>query len=211
MTWWTRQHLSVAVAQNDLDTIEEKAPNIILKINDPPNFQIQVANSQLEKPSVMATLKIEIVDNIFAEHFVVMKNLTRPTIGLHFIRRNSVVIDTIHCLVLFRHLTMQVKTASTETTTEAQTVIIGDALTIPLTTTKTITVFVDHPSKWNTTGTVTPLEKLTETASLPISHSTSTIIDKRIAVRVTITTQSLYSVKKNTQLAEFSVVTPEHS
>ena len=37
-----------AIAKNDLDTIKEKAPNSILKIDDPPNFQIQVANGQLE-------------------------------------------------------------------------------------------------------------------------------------------------------------------
>ena len=38
-----------AVAQNVLDRIKEKAPNNILQIDDPPNFQIQVANGQLEK------------------------------------------------------------------------------------------------------------------------------------------------------------------
>ena len=73
---------------------------------------------------------------------------------------------------------MQVKTASSETTTKPQPVITDDALTIPPTTTKTITAFVDHPSTWNTTGTVTPLAKFTETASLLNSHSMSTKIDK---------------------------------
>ena len=126
-------------------------------------------------------------------------------------RNNSVVIDTTHGLIHFPHLTMQVKTASNETTTTPQPVITDEALTIPPTTTKTITAFLDHPSKWNTTGTVTPLEKFTETASLLISHSMSTKIDKRIAVRVTNTTESPYLIKKHTQIAEFSVVTPEQS
>ena len=71
--------------------------------------------------------------------------------------------------------------------------------------------FVDHPPKWNTTGTVTPLEKFKETASLLNSHSMPTIIDKRIAVRVTNTTESPYLIKKHTQIAEFSAVTPEQS
>ena len=106
---------------------------------------------------------------------------------------------------------MQVKTASSETTTKPQPVITDEALTIPPTTTKTITAFIDHPPKWNTTGTVTPLEKFTETASLLISHSMSTIIEKRTAVRVTNTTESPYLNKKHTQIAEFSVVTPEQS
>ena len=39
----------------------------------------------------------------------------------------------------------------------------------------------------------------------------SKIIDKRIAARVTNTTESPYLIKKHTQIAEFSVVTPEQS
>ena len=69
-----------AIAQKDLDRIQQQAPSNILKINDPPNFQIQVANGQLEKPTATATLKFNIGDHIFAEHFVVMKNLTGPII-----------------------------------------------------------------------------------------------------------------------------------
>ena len=200
-----------AIAQDDLDTIKQKAPNNILKIDDPPNFQIQVANGQLEKPLSTATLKFEIGDNPFAEHFVVMKKLTGPIIGLHFMRNNSVVIDTTHGLIHFPHLTITIKTASSETTTKPQPVTTDEALTIPPTTTKTIRAFIDHPSKWNTTGTVTPLEKFTETASLLISHSMSTVINKRIAVRVTNTTESPYLIKKHTQIADFSVVTPVQS
>ena len=200
-----------AIAQNDLETIQQKAPNNILKINDPPNFQIQVANGQLEKPLSTATLKFEIGDNSFVEHFIVMKKLTGPIIGLHFMRNNSVVIDTTHGLIHFPHLTMQVETASGERKTKPQPVITDAALTIPPTTTKTITAFIDYPSKWNTTATVTPLEKFTETANVLISPSMSTITDKRIAVRVTNTTESPYLIKKHTQIAEFSVVTPEQS
>ena len=200
-----------AIAQDDLETIKQKAPNNLLKIDDPPNFQIQVANGQLEKPLSTATLKFETGENSFAQHFVVMEKLTVPVIGLHFMRNISVVIDTTHGLIHFTHLTMQVKTASSETTTKPQPVITDEALTIPPTTTKTITAFIDHPSKWNTTGTVTPLEKFTETANLLISHSMLTISDKRIAVRVTNTTESPYLIKKHTQISEFSVVTPEQS
>ena len=63
-----------AIAQDDLETIKQKAPNNILKIDDPPNFQIHLANVQLEKPLSTATLKFEIGDNSFVEHFVVTKN-----------------------------------------------------------------------------------------------------------------------------------------
>ena len=187
-----------ANTKNDLDTIKEKAPNNILKIDDPPNFQIQVANGQLEKHLSTAALKFEIGDNIFAEHFVVMKKLTGPKFGLHFMMNNSVVIDTTDGLIHFPHFTRQVKTTSSETTTKPQPVITDDNLIISPTTTKTITAFVDHPSKWKTTGTVIPLEKFTEAASLLISHSMSTKIDKRTVVRVTNTTELPYLIKKHT-------------
>ena len=140
-----------------------------------------------------------------------MKKLTGSKTWLHFMRNNSVVTDTTHGLIDFPHLTMQVKTASSKTTTKPQPVITDEYLTIPPTTTKTITALIDHPSRRNTTGTVTPLEKFTETASLLISHSMSTIIDKKIAVRVTNTTELPYHIKKPTQIAEFSVVTTEQS
>ena len=199
------------IAQDDLDTIQQKAPTNILKIDEPPIFQIQVANDQLKKPLSTVALKFETGVSTFAEHSVVMKKFTGPIIGFHFMRNNSVVIDKTHGLTHFPHLTMQIETASSETTTKPQPVITDDALTVPPTTKKTIRAFVDYPSKWNTTGTVTPLEKFTATAGLLISHSMSTIIDKRIAIRVTNTTESPCLKKKHTQIAEFSVVTPEQS
>ena len=200
-----------AIAQKELDRIQQQSPSNILKIDDPPKFQIQVANGQLEKPTATTTLKFDIGDHIFAEHFVVMKNLTGSIIGLHFMKHNSVVIDTTHGLIHFPHLTMQIKNASSQASAKPQLVLIHASITIPQMTTKTITAFVDHSSECNTTGTVTPVEKLTEAASLIISHSMSTIIDRRIAVRVTNTTESPYTINKNTQIAEFSVLTPEQS
>ena len=65
--------------------------------------------------------------------------------------------------------------------------------------------------EWNTTSTVTPVEKFTEAASLIIYHSISTIMDREIAFRVTNTTESPYTINKNTQFADFPVVTPEQS
>ena len=145
------------IAQNTLDTKKDKAPNNIIRIDDPPKFQIQVANGQIEKPLATVTIKFEIGDNTFVEHLVVLSKLTKPINGLHFVSNNSVDIDTTQGLIHLAHLKMQVKTTSSETTAKPQPVITDDALTIPSTTTKTIRAFVDHPSKWNTTGTVTPL------------------------------------------------------
>ena len=200
-----------AIAQKNVGRIKQESPSIILKIDERPNFQIQVANGQLEKPIVTATLKFGNGDHIFAEHFAVMEKLTGPIIGLHSLKHNSVVIDTTHGLIHFPHLTMQVKSALSQTSAKLQLVLILGNITIPQMTTKTITAFIGHLSEWNTTGTVTPVEKFTKAVSLIISHSMSTMIDRKIAVRVTNTTESPYTNNKNTQSAEFSVVTPEQS
>ena len=125
-----------------------------------------------------------------------MKNLTGPIIWLHFMKHNSVVIDTTHGLIHFPHLTMQVKSALNQRSAKPQAVLIQDSITIPQMTTKTITAFVDHLSEWNTKGTVTPVEKFTEAASLILSHSMSTVIDRKVAVRVTNTTESPDTIKQ---------------
>ena len=200
-----------AIAQKELDRIKQQAPSNILKTDDPPNFQIQVANGQLEKPIATITLKFDIGDHIFAEHFVVMKNLTGPIVGLHFMGQNSVVIDATLGLTHFPHLTMQVKSASSGTNAKLRAVLIHDNITVPPTTTKTITAFVDHLWEWNKTGTVTPVENITDAASLLLSHSISTFIDRKTAVKVTNTAETPFTINTNTQIAVYSVVTPEES
>ena len=111
-------------------------------------------------------------------------------------RHNSVVIDTTPGVIHFPHFTMQVKNASSGTSLKTQAVLIRDSISVPPMTTKTITAFVDPSSEWNTTGTVTPVEKFREAASLIIFYSISIVIDKKIAVRVTYTTKSPHSINK---------------
>ena len=106
---------------------------------------------------------------------------------------------------------MRVKSTASETIAKLQAVFIHDSIAVSLMTTKTITAFVDDPSEWNTTGTVIPVGKVKKAASLLLSNSISTITDKNLAVRVTNKTESPYSVKKITQIAELSVVTSEQS
>ena len=197
-----------ATAQSERDRIKQQDPANTFKIDDPLNFQIQVANGQLEKPIATATLKFDMGNKNFAEHFVVMRNMTGLIIGLHLMKHNSVVIDTTQRLIHVKHLTMQSKNAAIETSAKAETVLIHDSTTVPLKTTNTITAFVDLASKWNTTGTGTPVINLRKQL---ISHSVSTIFDRNTAVRITITTESPHLITKSTQTAEFTLVTPEQS
>ena len=107
------------------------ALNNFLKIDEPPNFQLKVADGKLGKLLAGTRLKCETADNIFAEYFVVMKKLTGPNIGLHFMSINSVVLDAKRGHIHFPYSMMQVKTASSETTANSQLFITDDALAIP--------------------------------------------------------------------------------
>ena len=135
------------IFQGDLDTMKQKVAHNSLKVDDLHNFQIQVANGQSEKPLERATLEFETRDNFFAQHLLMMMKKTGPLIELHFMRNNSVFIDTTHGVIQFPHLTMQFETASSETTAKLQLVILDNALALPVMTTETITVFADHPSE----------------------------------------------------------------
>ena len=200
-----------AIAQKISDMFKQQAPSNILKIDDPHKFQIQVANGQLEKPTETATLKFDFRDHIFGGHFVVMKHLTGAMIGLHFMRHRGVVINTTLGLIHLPHLTMQVKSASNGTSLKPRAVFIHESRKVSPLTTKTITAFVDHSSEWNTTGTATQAEKFTKAASLIISHSISTLFDRKMAIRVTNKTECPHTINMNTQIADFCVVTPEQS
>ena len=106
---------------------------------------------------------------------------------------------------------MQVRIASSRTSAKPPAVLLHDNIIVPPKRKETITVFVDHLSEWNTTGTVTQVEKFAEAASLIISPSLATVIDRKIAIGVTNTTELPYTINRNTQIADFSVITQEQS
>ena len=202
-----------AIGQNELDTMKQKSPNNTFTNDDPPIFQIQVTNRQFAKPLATPTFKFDIGDNTVAEDFVVKKKRTGPIIGLHFMRKSSAVIDTTHGLIHFAHLSMQNK-ASSEMSAQTLVILTDDALTIPPGRTYTITTSVDHPSECKTTGTVTPLEKVhgnSQSADFSLNVDNKWEEEKKVAVRVNNTMETPYLIIRNTQITEFSVVTPEQA
>ena len=63
----------IAIAQNDLDAMKQRAPKIIIKNGDHPIFWIQVAEGRLQKLVATTTLEFEIGGNIFAKQLVILK------------------------------------------------------------------------------------------------------------------------------------------
>ena len=80
--------LSSAIPGADLRKIRLLAPHTIPNEGPLPDFQIVVANGQLEAPIATVDLQFEVGDITFREEFIVTINLTSPLIGLLFLQRN---------------------------------------------------------------------------------------------------------------------------
>ena len=99
--------MSSAIPEADLRKIRLLAAHTILNEGPPTEFQIMVANGQLEAPIATVDLQFEVGDITFREKFIVMTNLTRPLIGLLFLQRNSTMLDMRQGILNFPFLSMQ--------------------------------------------------------------------------------------------------------
>ena len=85
--------LSSAIPEMDLRKLRLLSPQSVIRKGPLPNFQIFVANGQLETPKSTIGHKLEVGDIEFHEVFIVMENLAGPIIGLWFLQRNHTVLD----------------------------------------------------------------------------------------------------------------------
>ena len=98
--------LTSAISEQDLNKIKLIANEAIKDTGPPPNFQIMVANGQLEVPIGTVLLEFEVADFMLRENFIIMKNLPNPLIGLCFLRRNNAVFDVTQGILTFPYLSM---------------------------------------------------------------------------------------------------------
>ena len=104
--------LSCAIPEIDLQKIQLLSPQSVIREGPPPNFQIMVANGQLETPKSTIELKFEVGDIEFHATFKVMKHLTGPIIGRMFLQRNHTVLDMRQGILNFPFFSMQLKCLS---------------------------------------------------------------------------------------------------
>ena len=123
--------LSSAIPEADLRKIRLLAPQSIVKEGPTPNFQIMVANGQLETPKSTVELKVEVGDIEFHEIFIVMEKLTSPLIGLSFLQRNNTIRDMRQSFLNFPFFSMQLKTADHKYTNIMEPICIREDVTIP--------------------------------------------------------------------------------
>ena len=101
--------LSSAIPGADLRKIRLLAADTKLNEGPPPEFQIMVANGQLEAPIATVELQFDVGDITFREKFIIMTNLTSPLIGLLFLQRNSTILDMLQGILNFPFFSMELK------------------------------------------------------------------------------------------------------
>ena len=201
--------LSSAFPEADLRKIRLLAPQSIVEEGPAPNFQIMVANGQLETPKSTVELKFEIGDIDFHEIFIVMEKLTSPLIGLSFLQWNNSILDMRQEVLNFPFFSMQLKTADHKYTNIMEPICIREDITIPPNDRHMISMYSQIYDDANVTGILQPSNDLTEDCDITFCAALVTLTQGQVTIHVNNFTDQPYTLKRGSYIANSSVLTPE--
>ena len=195
--------LSSRIPEADLRKFRLLAPHTILNEGPPPEFQIMVANGQLEAPIATVELQFEVGDFTFREKFIVMTNLTSPLIGLLFLQRNSTILDMRQGILNFPFFSMQLKNED-RTYPNIIEPIINQVDTI-LQPGKRTTIWVKSQSytENEATGKIQPSPVLETDEDLLICPALSSNQNNKHMVQISIFLDHPYTLKKRNTYGKF--------
>ena len=205
------------ISEADYRKIHQMSPKDIVKEMEPPFFKLQVANGDMEAPIKTVLLRYEIGDMKFGdakETFIVAQRLTGPILGLTFLtflKNNSAILDVSQGLLHFPHLTYSIATDENTRNRKLYRVHTKTPITISPETTHTISVHTDVSSNVDTTGVVNPAINHCSGNTLVVASSISTVENHQLDIRVTNTAHTPYTIKKNTTVSEFKIMSPEEA
>ena len=201
--------LSSAISEVDLRKIRLLARQSIIKEEPAPNFQIMVANGQLETPKCTVELKFEDGDIDFHEIFIVMEKLTSPLIGLSFLQRNNTILDMRRRILNFPFFSMQLKTADHKYTNVMEPICAREDITIPRNDRHMVFMYSQLYDDTNVTGILQPSNDLAEDGDITFCAALVTLTQGQVAIHVNNFTDQPYTLKRGSHIANFSVLTPK--
>ena len=169
-----RGALTSAISEQDLNKIKLLANEAIKETGPPPNFQIMVANGQLEVPIGTVLLEFEVADFLLKENFIIMKNLPNPLIGLCFLRRNNAIFD----------VTQGILTDTQTAIRQATPLFAENTYTLQPGETLAIASKMPHLMDHDATGIVTPSQQFENHDSIFITASLSTVNNNAIGYQI---------------------------
>ena len=202
--------LSSAIPEADLHRIRLLAPQSIVKEGPAPNFQIMVANGQLETPKSTVELKFEVGRIEFHNIFIVMEKLTSPLIGFSFLQRSNTVLDMRQGVLNFPFFSMQLKTADHKYTNVMEPICIREDVTIPPNGRHSALMASQLYEDTTVTGILQPSNNITDEGDIAFCAALVTLTNSQVSVHLLNNfTDSPYTLKRGTQVANFTVLTPE--
>ena len=203
--------LSSAIPEADLRKIQILAPKSIVKVGPAPNFQIMVANGQLETAKSTVELKFEFRDIEFHKIFIVMEHITSPLNGLSFLQRNNTILDMRQGVLNFPFFSMQLKTADHKYTNVMEPICIREDVTIPPNDRHSVQLASQLYKDTAVTGILQPSNILTDDGDIAFCAALVTLTNGQTSVHLNNFTDSPYTLKRGTQVATFTVLTPEQT
>ena len=201
--------LKSAISEQDLNKIKLLAPEAITDTGPAPNFQIMVANGQLETPIGTVCLTFEVADFMFKENFIVMKILPNPLIGLCFLKRNNAIFDIRQGILTFPHLSMQLKPEHSLPTRQSTPLLAEATYTLQPGETMLIASRMPHLIDHDATGIVTPSTHLEDHDTLFLVSSLCTVNNNAVGYQICNFSELPFTITTDTHLADFRVLTPE--
>ena len=200
--------LSSAIPEADIRKIRLLASQSLIKEGPAPNFQIMVANGQLETPKSTVELNFEVGDIDFHEVFIVMEKPTSPLIGLSFFQRNNTILDMRQEIINFPFFSMQLKTADHKYTNVMEPICAREDITIPLNDRHMFSMYSQLYDDTNVTGILQPSNDLAEGGDITFCAALVTLIQGQVAIHVNNLTDQPYTLKKGSHIATFSALAP---
>ena len=203
--------LSSAIPEADLRKIRILPPQSIIKEGPAPNFQIMVANGQLENPKRSTVeLKFEVGDIDFHETFIVMEKHASPLIGLSFLQRNNIILDMRQGVLNFPFFSMQLKTADHKYTNVMEPICAWEDITNPPPNYRhMVSMSSQLYDDTNVTGILQPSNDLAEDGDITFCAALVTLTQGQVSIHVNNFTDQPYTIKRGSHTAIFSVLTPE--
>ena len=201
--------LTSGIPESDLRKITLLTPESIIKEGPPPNFQIMVANGQLETPKATLELKFEVGDIEFHEIFIVIDNLTGSIIGLMFLQRNHTVLDMRQEILNFPYFSMQLETADHKYSNVMEPILDACDITIPPNDRVTTQTQSQIYSKHNVTGILQPNDTLHYEGDVTFCPGVITMTEHCTKAHLTNFTDQPFCIEKRLHRANFLGTTTE--
>ena len=191
-----------------MNKIKLLANESIKQIGPPPNFQIMVANGQLEDPIATVLLEFNVADFMLRKNFIIMKILPNPLFPLRFFRKNNAIFDVTQGILTFPYLSMQLKPDTQVAIRQATPLFAESTYTLQpgaLAIASRMPHLLDHDA----TGIVTPSTQFEHHDSIFITSSPSTVNINAIGYEIINFWELPYTITCDTHLADFKILTPE--